>query len=81
MSFEPIRRDTPANTLIAAMERVENATSAIVILTVDRDKDKETHLIFANEDVTLSTAAWILDSVKLELHGWAKRGGDDGDDD
>lgn len=80
MPFEPIRRDTPTNVLIAAMERVENATGAIVILTVDKDTEKETHVMFANESMTLSTAAWILDSVKLTLHGWAKNGGENDDE-
>lgn len=68
MPFEPIRRDTPTNTLIAAMEHADGATDAIVLLVKDKSETHETIAMFASDNMTLATMAWILEGMKLRLH-------------
>lgn len=72
MSFKPIKSDTPTNTLFAAMEHAENASGVLVIIARDKDETHETHMLFANEAMTVAQAAWLLESAKLNLHMAAK---------
>lgn len=73
--MKPIRLDTPTNVLIAAMEHIENASDVLVIVVKDKDEDHETHKLLVNESMTLATAAWLLESCKIDLYGFAKDGG------
>lgn len=67
--MEPIKRDTPMNVLLAAMEKCEDADGIVVIVT-KRDPDDPTIGLYwtvALESMTVAQLAWLYDRAKWQL--------------